>query len=76
MLRVKVEQRGKVKFLAELGKSATETYNLLIEIYVDERQSMHWKSPTSQRKRKGTEEKVQFESNDDRCFLYPMYCSH
>jgi hypothetical protein len=41
MLSVKVEQRANVKFLAKLGKSATETYTLLMEVYGDERQSMH-----------------------------------
>jgi hypothetical protein len=51
MLHVKVEQRVNVKFLAKLGKSATETYNLLMEVYGDERQSMNWKSPTSPRKK-------------------------
>jgi hypothetical protein len=36
MLSVKVEQSVKVKFLAKLGKSATETYTLLMEVYCDE----------------------------------------
>jgi hypothetical protein len=36
MLSVKVEQRANVKFLAKLGKSATETYSLLMEVYGDE----------------------------------------
>jgi hypothetical protein len=36
MLSVKVEQRVNVKFLAELGKSATEMHNLLMEFYGDE----------------------------------------
>jgi hypothetical protein len=31
-----VEQRVNVKFLAKLGKSATETYNLFMEAYVNE----------------------------------------
>jgi hypothetical protein len=31
MLSVKVEQPVNVKFLAKLGKSTTETYNLLME---------------------------------------------
>jgi hypothetical protein len=52
MISVKEEQRVNVKFIAKLGKSATETYNLLTEVYGDERQSIHWKSPTSPRKRK------------------------
>jgi hypothetical protein len=36
MLSHKVEQRVNVKFLAKLGKSATEMYNLLMEVYGDE----------------------------------------
>jgi hypothetical protein len=35
MLSVKV-QRVDVKFLAKLGKSATETYSLLMEVHGDE----------------------------------------
>jgi hypothetical protein len=34
-------------------------------------QSMHWKNPTSPRKKKSTKEQVQFESNDDHFFQYP-----
>jgi hypothetical protein len=33
---VKIEQRVNVKFLAKLGKSATQKYNLLTEVYGDE----------------------------------------
>jgi hypothetical protein len=36
MLRVKVEQCISVKFLAKLGNSITETYNLMMEVYGDE----------------------------------------
>jgi hypothetical protein len=36
MLSLKVEQRVSVKFLAKLGKSATETYSLSMEVYGDE----------------------------------------
>jgi hypothetical protein len=36
MLSVKVEPRVNVKFPAKLGKSATETYSLLMEVYGDE----------------------------------------
>jgi hypothetical protein len=36
MLSLKVEQRVNVKFLTELGKFATETYSLLMEVYGDE----------------------------------------
>ena len=36
MLSVKVEQRINVKFLMKLGKSATETYGLLKEVFRDE----------------------------------------
>jgi hypothetical protein len=36
MSSVKVEQRVSVKFLAKLGKSATETYSVLMEVYSDE----------------------------------------
>jgi hypothetical protein len=36
MLSVKVEQRANVKFLTKLGKSATEMYNLLMEVYGDD----------------------------------------
>jgi hypothetical protein len=35
-LSVKVDQRVNVKFIAKLGKSTTETYNLLTEVYGDE----------------------------------------
>jgi hypothetical protein len=35
-LSVKVGQHVNVKVLAKLGKSATETYNLLMEVYGDE----------------------------------------
>jgi hypothetical protein len=73
MLSVKVEQRVKVKFLAKLGKSTAETYSLLME---SKCQSMHWKSPTSPRKQKRTEEQVQFESNDDRFSRYSRDCLH
>jgi hypothetical protein len=33
---LKVGQRVNVKFLAKLGKSATEMYNLLVEVHGDE----------------------------------------
>lgn len=36
MSSVKVEQRVNMKFLVKLGKSATETYTLLKEVYGDE----------------------------------------
>jgi hypothetical protein len=36
MLNVKVEECVNVKFLTKLGKSTTETYNLLMEVYGDE----------------------------------------
>jgi hypothetical protein len=36
MLSVKVEQHVNVKFLEKLGKSTTETYSLLMEVYGDE----------------------------------------
>jgi len=36
MLSANVEQRVNIKFLIKLGKSATETYNLLIEDYGDQ----------------------------------------
>ena len=36
MLSANVEQRVNIKFLTKLGKSATETYNLLIEDYGDQ----------------------------------------
>jgi hypothetical protein len=36
MLSVKAETRVNVKFLAKLGKSATETYILLMEVYGDD----------------------------------------
>jgi hypothetical protein len=39
MLSVKVEQRIIVKFCVKLGKSATETYDLLKIVYGDERLS-------------------------------------
>jgi hypothetical protein len=65
MLSVKEEQRVNVKFLAKLGKSATETYSLLIEVNGDGRQSMHWKS---HQEKKSTEEQVQFQNNDDLFF--------
>ena len=36
MLSVNVEQRVNIKFLTKLGKSVTETYNLLTEVYGDQ----------------------------------------
>ena len=39
MLDVDVEQRVNVKFCVKLGKSATETYDLLKRVYGDECQS-------------------------------------
>ena len=36
MLTVNVEQRVNVKFCVKLGKSATETYDLLKKVYGDE----------------------------------------
>ena len=36
MLSVNVEQRVSVKFWVKLGKSATETYDLLKKVYGDE----------------------------------------
>ena len=36
MSSVNVEQRVNVKFYAKLGKSATETYDLLRKVYGDE----------------------------------------
>ena len=36
MLSANVEQRVNIKFLTKLGKSATETYNLLTEVYGDQ----------------------------------------
>jgi hypothetical protein len=36
MLNVKIEQCVNVKFLTKLGKSDTETHNLLMEVYGDE----------------------------------------
>jgi hypothetical protein len=36
MLSANVEQHVNIKFLTKLGKSATETYNLLTEVYGDQ----------------------------------------
>jgi len=36
MLSANVEQRVNIKFLTKLGKSTTETYNLLTEVYGDQ----------------------------------------
>ena len=36
MLNANVEQRVNIKFLIKLGKSATETYSLLTEVYGDQ----------------------------------------
>ena len=36
MLSVTIEQRSVVKFLMKLGRTATETYNLLKEVYGNE----------------------------------------
>ena len=36
MTSIKIEMRVNVKFLAKLGKSATETYGLLKEVYGDD----------------------------------------
>ena len=36
MLSVNVEQHGNVKFCVKLGKSTTETYDMLKKVYSDE----------------------------------------
>jgi hypothetical protein len=84
MLSVKGEQRVNVKFLVKLGKSATETYNLLMEVYGNEclsrTQVFEWfkrfKKVGRGEIKDNPEEQVQFQSNDDRLFRYPRDCSH
>jgi hypothetical protein len=71
MLSVKVEQRVNVKFLAELGKFATETYSLLMEVYDDECLSHTQVFECSKDFKAGRgeiEEQVKFQSNDDGFF--------
>jgi hypothetical protein len=71
ILSVKVEQRVNVKFLAKLGKSATEIYSLLMEVYGDEclsrTQVFKW-FKIFKEGRGEIEEQVIFQSNDDRFF--------
>jgi hypothetical protein len=79
MLSVKVEQSVNVKFLAKLGKFATETYGLLMEVYGVEYLSRTQVFEWFKRYREGRgeiEEQVKFQSNDDRFFRYPRHCSH
>jgi hypothetical protein len=79
MLGVKVEQRVNVKFLAKLGKFATETYGLLMEVYGDEYVSRTQVFVWFKRFKEGRgeiEEQVKFQSNDNRFFRYPRDCSH
>jgi hypothetical protein len=56
MSSVKVEQRVNVKFLARLGKSATETYSLLMRVYGDECLSriFHLTTPATLQQNAGT----------------------
>jgi hypothetical protein len=60
---LKVEQRVNVKFLEKLEKSATETYNLLMEVYGDERPIHALEESHFTKKKKSMEQQVQFESN-------------
>jgi hypothetical protein len=60
-----------VKFLAKLGKFATETYTLLMEVYGDECLSRTQAFELFKRFKDGRgeiEEQVKFQSNDD-CFF-------
>jgi hypothetical protein len=60
-----------VKFLAKLGKFATETYSLLMEVYGDECLSHTQVFEWFKRFKVGRgeiEEQVKFQSNDDRYF--------
>jgi hypothetical protein len=79
VLSVDVEQRVNVKFLAKLGKFATETYSLLVEVYGDECLSRTQVFEWFKRFKEGRgeiKEQVKFQSNDDRFFRYPRDCSH
>jgi hypothetical protein len=72
MSSVKVEQRVNVKFLAKLGKSATETYSLLVEDYDDEcifcTQVFEWFKRFKEGRGEIVEQ-VKFQRNDDRFFF-------
>ena len=62
MLRVNVEQHVNVKFWVTLGKSATETYNLLKKVYGDECPSRTQVFEWFERFKEGREE-----IGDDQC---------
>jgi hypothetical protein len=71
MLSVKVEQHVNVKFFAKLGKFATETCSLLMEVYGDECISRTQVFKWFKRFKKGRgeiEEPVKFQSNNDLFF--------
>jgi hypothetical protein len=76
---VKVQHRVSVKFLAKLGKFATETHSLLMEVYGDEclfcTQVFEWFKRFKEG-RGEIEEQVKFQSNNDRFLRYPRDCSH
>jgi hypothetical protein len=68
MLNVKVEQRVNVKFLAKLGKSTRDTYNLLMEVFMATSANPCIGRVPLHQEKKSMEEQVQFESNDDLFF--------
>jgi hypothetical protein len=71
---LKVEQRVNVKFLAKLGKFATVTYSLLMEVYGDECLSSTQVFEWFKRFKEGRgeiEEQAKFQSND-RFFFFDI----
>jgi hypothetical protein len=62
ILSVKVEQHVNVKFLAKLGKSATETYNLLMAVYADEPQTMCFEESHFTKKKKARKSKCKLKA--------------
>jgi len=68
MLSVNVEQRVNVKFCMKLGKSATETYDLLKKVYGDEFLSCTQVFKCFKRFKEGGEE-----IGDDQCPVVPAH---
>jgi 3-methyladenine DNA glycosylase Mpg len=72
MLACKSEQRVNLKFLVKLKKSATETFQLLTEAYVEVCVS---RARTFEWHKKSTQELFEVQGHVD-CFLqYPGYCN-
>ena len=81
MISVTIEQRIVVKFHVKLGKTATETYNLLKEVYGHECLSrarvFEWFKRFQDGREdveKSSNEQIKIQSNDDCFFQYSWDC--